>query len=692
MTPPRPPDMPRRRPPNRVRTAPPEAAPVRRARPARRLGVCSALLIVGFGGLAARVGQLQIAEGGRYKQLSVSLALHTIPLPAERGSIFDRNGRDLAMSIQRTTVYADPSLVTDPAHEAAVLAPVLHVNESSLYQALSDKGTKKSPRRFEYLAHTVADDVAQAAQALKLPGIGFVPESARSYPAGAVGAAVIGEVHADNTGAAGVEQEYNSLLTGKPGRLVVEQDPLGHDIPDTQRTQVDAQRGTDVVLSVDEDLQWQAEYSLLDQVKATGAKSGMAVVVDITNGDVLAMASVLGGTATAPARVAGPGNTNSPLTQLFEPGSTNKLITLSWALEHGYVKPDTMFNVPYSIPVDPHVKPFVDAEAHTGVADGIEKWTTADILRESSNVGTIEIAQRMKNQEVADAVRAFGLGKQTSVSWPYQPAGLLLSPSQYFATGKYSTAIGYGVSVTAMQMIDAFATIANSGVTRPPHLLEATIDSKGVRHPAPVPTGSRVVSTNTATEMTQMLQGVVSNGTGACAAISGYDVAGKTGTAKTALATGGYAPSATMASFIGYAPATHPRFATLVALDENNLSYGGEVAAPVFSEITQFALQHYLVAPTDLPNTQYSAAQLTAKAAGNTCAVPHGSDLAAAQAQLAHAQTSTAGTSTAGTSTNRAPKSTSKPVTTTTTSGHAGVTAGAVATTGSLPPDPSKHT
>ncbi len=478
---------------------------------------------------------------------------------------------------------------------------------------------------------------------------------------------MIGAVHSDGSGAAGIEDEYNSLLAGKSGTLVVEQDPLGHDIPNTQKTQVDAQRGTDVVLTLDEGLQWQAEYSILDQVQATGAKSGMAVVVDVTNGDVLAMATVVGANGATPAHVAGSGDANAPLTNLFEPGSTNKLITMSWAIEHGHVTPETKFKVPFSFRPDPHVQPYYDAEPHAGVPGGIENWTTADIFRESSNVGTMLIAQKMKNQEVADGVRAFGLGKQTTVAWPYQPAGLLIPPSQYYATGKYATAIGYGVAVTAMQMLDAFATIANGGVARSPHLLDATIDAKGVRHPAVVPAGDRVVSANTASLMTQMLQGVVSNGTGACAAIPGYNVAGKTGTAKTALATGGYSDAATMASFIGFAPADHPRFATLVAVDENNLSYGGEVAAPVFSEIMQFALQQYGVSPTDLANKQFSAAQTTARAAGNSCSVPHGADLVAAQARLQGAVGAAA----------------------TATGPRQGSATGQ--TTDSLPPDPSKH-
>ena len=255
-------DVTARRPPTRPR---PPAAYAPRA--ARRLGVCSALLILGFGLLAARVGQLQLANGAKYKQLSVDLALHKIPLTAQRGSVFDRNGRDLAMSIELTTVYADPTLVTDPIGEAAKLARVLPVSEDELGRALANKGTPDSPRHFAYLAHAVSDRVAAAVHAMKLPGIGFVPESARSYPAGSVAAAVIGRVRSDGPGLDGVEREYDSLLAGKSGELVVEQDPLGHDIPDTQRTQVDAQRGTDVVLTIDEDLQWQAEYSLLDQVQ-----------------------------------------------------------------------------------------------------------------------------------------------------------------------------------------------------------------------------------------------------------------------------------------------------------------------------------------------------------------------------------------------------------------------------------------
>jgi cell division protein FtsI/penicillin-binding protein 2 len=359
-------------------------------------------------------------------------------------------------------------------------------------------------------------------------------------------------------------------------------------------------------------------------VQATGSKGGMAALVDVTNGDVLAMSTVYGATRAAPAHVATPTEHNAPLTDLFAPGSTSKLITLSWALEHGDVAPNQVFRVPYAYQVNPKVPPYYDAEYHTP-----QIWSVAQILQQSSNVGTIEIAQHMHNQEIADGVRAFGLGRRTSIDWPGQPNGLLLPPSEYYATGKYATAIGYGAAVTGMQMLGAFTTIANGGVSQPPHLLDATIDANGVRHPAEVPRGMRVVSTNTARIMSDMMQGVVANGTGVCAAIPGYPVAGKTGTSKKLLDNGQYSDTATMASFIGFAPADHPRFAALVVLDEpaHDFQFGGEAAAPVWSEIMQFALTQYQVPPTDLSDAQYDEAQRTAHASGVQCSVPHGDAL-----------------------------------------------------------------
>ena len=236
------------------------------------------------------------------------------------------------------------------------------------------------------------------------------------------------------------------------------------------------------MLTLDEPLQWQAEQSLIDQVTATGAKGGMAVVVDVTTGDVLALASVDGATAPTPARPSGPGEINRPLMDLFEPGSTNKLITLSTAIEDGVVGPDTLIGVPPQLRVGDAT--FTDVDPHGDV-----QMSVSDILRQSSNIGTIEIAQHLSKDRLAAALRSFGLGSPTSVDFPGQASGLLLDPSKYYDTGLASTAIGYGVAVTGMQMLDAYATIANGGVTRPPHLLDATIDSRGNAAPGARATG-----------------------------------------------------------------------------------------------------------------------------------------------------------------------------------------------------------
>jgi cell division protein FtsI (penicillin-binding protein 3) len=569
------------------------------------------LVIIVFGALAFRVAQLQVLSGNRFRQMSLRQTQKTVPLPAQRGTIFDRNGSDLAMSIELTSIYADPKQVTDDITYAAELAPILKVKRKDLLASLSDKHYD-----FAYLARRVSDRVVGAVKKLELPGIGFVPESARRYPAGPLAGSLIGHVGGQGSGLEGgngLEYLYDKLLAGQDGKLIVERDQQGLDIPGTASHEIEARRGSDLDLTLDESLQWQAEQSLVDQVTATGAKGGMAAVVDVTTGEVLALASVDGATPTAPARPSAAGEINRPLMELFEPGSTNKLITLSTAIEAGIVGPDTMIDVPAQLRVSDAV--FTDVDPHGDV-----RMSVSDILRQSSNIGTIEIAQHMSKERLADALRSFGLGSRTAVDFPGQASGLLLDPSKYYDTGLASTAIGYGVAVTGMQMLDAYATIANGGVTRPPRLLDATIDSRGQRHPELQARGRRVVSSRTAVEMTKMLTGVVSDGTGACAAIPGYIVAGKTGTSRKAI-NGGYSHG-TMASFIGFAPAQHPRLAAIVVIDEPTSQYGGAAAAPVFANVMQFALTRSDVAPDDVGNTQFNAAQATAAATGAKCEAP----------------------------------------------------------------------
>jgi cell division protein FtsI (penicillin-binding protein 3) len=590
------------------------------------------LILVVFSALAVRVAQLQVFSGDHFKNLALRQTTHAVPLPAQRGTIFDRDGRDLALSIELSSVYADPQQVADPIAYAGVLAPILGVSEATLEERLG-----ATDYQFQYLARRVSDATVAQVRALDLPGVGFVPEQARQYPAGALASSLIGEVGGAGTGLSGLEALYEKVLRGQDGEMVVERDQEGQEIPNTSSHRIDARRGTDIVLTLDEPLQWETEQSLIDQVTATNAKGGMAVVIDVTNGDVLSLASIEGTSAAGPARPSGPTEQTQPLMDLFEPGSTNKLITLSTALERGVVGPHTEIDVPSVLPIGDTT--YRDVDPHGDV-----RMSVTDILRTSSNIGTIKIAQYLSNGQLADALRNFGLGRPTSVEFPGQAAGLLLSPDRYYDTGLASTAIGYGVAVTAMQMLDVYVTIANRGATRPPHLLAATIDADGKREPAEVRNGRRVVSAATANEMTDMLTGVVSAGTGACAAIPGYSVAGKTGTARKAIA-GSYS-SGTMASFIGFAPAKRPRLAAIVVLDEPATEYGGTAAAPVFSDVMQFALTRSGTAPDDSANAQYNAAQASAAATGTECIEPaaaarRAEEIAAAQAAAEQAAATT---------------------------------------------------
>jgi cell division protein FtsI (penicillin-binding protein 3) len=586
------------------------------------------LIFVVFTALALRVTQLQVLSGDDYHAMALEQRLRTIPLPAERGSIFDRNGRDLAISIERASVYADPTLVADPALYASRLAPVVGADQQKLYERLSDR-----TRRFVYIARTVDDAVEQQVRDLRLAGIGFVPEAERQYPAGSVAAAIIGRVGGEGYGLDGLEAYYDDDLEGTPGEVVVERDQRGRDIPDTERRRVEARAGADLVLTIDQALQYQVERTLVDQVTATSAKGGMAVIVDVPTGDVLAMATVEGATKDGPAHAVHAGEApNRPLTDLFEPGSTNKLITIAAAIEHGRVGPQTPFRVPATLRVGDE-KTYSDAHRDNGV----DVWSTTDILRESSNVGTIMIAQDLGKEALAQALRDFGFGERTAIDYPGQPNGLLLDPDEYYTTGLASSAIGYGLSVTAMQMVDVYSTIANRGVSVPPRLLDATIGASGDREPVARKESRVVISDATSQAMTQMLGEVVSNGTGACAAIPGYTVAGKTGTSRKAAVSGGYTDQ-TMASFVGFAPAANPRLAAIAVLDEPANEFGSVAAAPVFSEIVQAGLMQYRVPPNDVgPERQFDRARARADAHGSSCAVLHGEALRQFLAQKAAA-------------------------------------------------------
>lgn len=618
----------------------------------RRLFAVLLVCIAMFAAVVGRLTQLQLISSEKYASLGESQRVHSVKLPAERGSIFDRNGRDLALSVPQQTIWADPREIktdADLIKVSSMLAPVLDKNPYDLQREV--KGYIDRKKSFMYIARRVDDDTAKRVKDMDLPGIHMYEESKRFLPAGDMLESLVGQVGVDNEGRTGLEFQYDKDLSGKPGTMVGEFDAFGRAIPGGLRKEKAPARGDDLILTVDSDLQYKVETALAHEIDIANAKGGMAAIMDVRSGEVLAMANL-----TVPNNGRGKpvksASNNMVLTNVYEPGSVSKLITIGAALELGLVNPSTNFSVPEQTKVADTM--FHDAEEHP-----TENWTTTDILAASSNVGTIGIAQKLGAERLDKFQRAFGYGSTTGLGFPGEAAGLILSPKSkgYSGTSLATSAIGQGVSVTAMQMLAAYNTIANEGTYVAPKLVKATVDAEGKTRPTEPSATHRVVSEETAAQMNLMLQEVVSRGTGSAAQISGYEVAGKTGTAGKPRTDGpGYANY--VSTFAGFLPAAAPKFTAIVILDEPTPIFGGLVAAPVFADITRYALESYNVGPVPwgddhhgVPHTQESARS----AAGTNDATP---GITAADAEAAtqaatsnRAAAASSGTNSSGSST-----------------------------------------
>lgn len=558
-------------------------APIHRAGdPRRRLVALLILISLAATALIGRVVYVQVIGADRFAAFGESQRVRRVPLPAARGAIFDRNGRELALSVPQRTVWVNPKLVTDPLAEAEKLAPVLNMDVG----AVRDQLTKSSS--FAYLKRKVPDAVGKRVDALRLDGVFTLPEPKRFLPAGALAAPVIGKVGLDNDGLSGLEAKYEKALEGTPGLLVVERDPGGREIPGGVRQHVPSARGQDLVLTLDRSLQYETERVLGEEIVKASAKGGMAAVMDTRSGEILAMASLVAGEDGAPPQ---PASSNRALTAVFEPGSVNKLITVAGALEAGVIAPTDKLSVPGTIRVGNHT--FGEHAPR-----GTEYWSITDIVANSSNVGSIMIGKKLGKDRLDAFLRKFGFGQRTAVGFPGESAGLLLDPDKWYSTSMGTTPIGQGLAVTAVQMLAAYNTIANGGEYVAPKLVKATVDEQGRQRPTPPSARRRVVSTRTANEMTAMLSEVIRVGTAPLAAIDGYTVAGKTGTArKPAENVRGYKAGAYVSSFAGFVPAEKPALTAMVVLDEPTPIYGGLVAAPRFAQIAEYALRELRIPP-----------------------------------------------------------------------------------------------
>jgi cell division protein FtsI (penicillin-binding protein 3) len=557
--------------------------------PALRLAALFAAFALGFVAVAARLFVLQLRDAPGYVALGRDQRMRHVVLPASRGSIYDRDGNELAMSLPAKGVYANPEVVPNASSAATGLAPILGIPSAEIWRMLQHDGS------FVYLARRVAPDVAERVERLQLPGIGLLDESRRWYPSGGLAAHVVGFVGLDGVGLAGLELQYDRLLAGRAGELVVEKDPAGHLIPQGESRHVRPVPGGDLVLTIDRDLQYRAQRALARAVKKNGARGGSVIVMDPATGEILAMTTHPWFDANLATDAPTDALRNRAITDVYEPGSVNKVITASVALERGIVSPREIFRVPDHRRVGPKV--FHDAHPHPPM-----RMTLADIVAFSSNVGAIQVAQRVGKQGLNAYLKRFGFGRRTGVGFPGEGEGILPPTDEWWETGIGTIPIGQGIAVTPLQIAAVYATIANAGIWVRPTLVRGVVDAEGDFQPAPPPSRRRVVSGSTARTITSMLSYAVEAGTGAEAQIPGYWVAGKTGTARKPMENARGYSDQYVASFVGFAPAASPRLVVAAILDEPKTVYGSIAAAPLFQEVARFALsQQHVPSAHPLP-------------------------------------------------------------------------------------------
>jgi cell division protein FtsI (penicillin-binding protein 3) len=544
----------------------------------RRIRLVLALFAAVFAATFLRAAWLQGVRAQSLSNLAATQHRQKVEIPAPRGTIYDRGGVQLAIGEQATTVYADPFQVKDPQRVARAVAQALSLDEEDVYAKIADRS-----RGFVYLQRK-ADPLRAARLARqKLAGLGFYPEERRIYPQRSVGSQVIGYAGVDNRGLAGLELAVDKQLAGRAGSETIVRDPFGRALEVVN--DVSERQGSDLWLTLDHTIQANAEAVLRDTVRHWRAKSASAIVLDPRTGEVLAM-------AVAPAYDANqfPGvwrvlQRNRAVTDTYEPGSTFKLVTVAAALSDGLVTPWSTFRLPYQIQV-------ADRKIHDAEPRGTETMTVARILSQSSNVGAITLAQKLGRDRLQEWISRFGFGRRTGIDFPGESRGIL--PSYWSGSTIGNVPIGQGIAVTPVQMASAYAAIANGGVWVRPHLIDHVGTQSAKRQPR-----RQLVSPLVASQLVSMLKNVVREGTGTAAAIPGYYVAGKTGTAAKPDVHGGYSDSRYVASFVGFVPATTPRLVVLVTVDEpRGAIWGGVVAAPAFQQIAKFCLQ-YLEVPPD---------------------------------------------------------------------------------------------
>ena len=555
------------------------------------IATCSFALLIGWSVF------VQVMNGGKLRAYGVAQRESNITIPAARGTIFDRDGNEMAITVPALSLYADPRAVLDPAATAHVLGQMLGFDAAAETELATKLANQK--QSFVYIQRFVNQDVADAVLSLNLSGVNGVSEPKRVQVAGGLATNIIGRTDPFGTGATGLELQYDKVLAGVDGEMV-KQAARGRSLPGTSHILSQARPGTDLVLTVDRSMQFQTEQALLARVNELSAKGGNAIILDTKTGEVLSIASVRRGDDGVAAITAG----NLAAVESYEPGSVAKVFSVSAAIDSGITTPDRVYEVPGSYTFDPGTEfeyTIKDAYPHE-----LEPMTLRNILVDSSNIGTMMAAGELGSPKLHDYLSSFGFGKLSELDFPGESAGILKAAVDWKGSQNGTIAYGYGFSSTSLQLVSAVNAVANKGVYVSPKFVRATIDEKGSKWETPAGSTHRVISEESAATMADLLTGVVCEGTGTRAQVDGISVAGKTGTGYKIQANGTYKSDdglrSYFATFVGFFPSKDPQVTILVSIDEPDRSsrdrFGGTAAAPVFASLAQMAIHELAIQPT----------------------------------------------------------------------------------------------
>ncbi|NJD67868.1 MAG: penicillin-binding protein 2 [candidate division NC10 bacterium] len=558
-------------------------APTRRVLLRRRVIILFCSLTTALAVVSGQLFSLQIYRYPELIKAANSQTWRRVPSVARRGTIYDRNGRELAISLSTASIFVRPTEIEDPKRTAAALSAALSLPVEKIRKRL------RSKKSLIYIKRAASSEEAEAVTGLALKGVGFDMQSKRFYPKAQQAAHLLGFVGTDDQGLEGLEVQYEPYLAGKRKWIARQQDAKRRPI---FREEAGETQGADLHLTIDEVVQYITERELEVAVTESGALSGSAIVMDPFSGEILALANY----PTFDPNIYGEASTfarrNRAIVDYYEPGSAFKAIVGAGALEERLVRPDDRFNGEGGaievggVTIRDHEK--------------FESLTFAEVLAHSSNVGAIKVGQRLGKSHYYDYISGFGFGTLTKIDLPGETPGLIRRPKEWSALSLASLSIGQEISVTPLQMLTAMSAIANGGILVRPYVAKSIVaaDGKVIRENEPTQI-RRVSSENTARTLADLLRGVVTEGTGKAAAVEGYEVAGKTGTSqKIDRATGRYSRQKVVASFVGFVPVERPQLAIIVIIDEPaTLRWGGSIAAPTFREIARESLKHLRRSP-----------------------------------------------------------------------------------------------